>query len=238
MKKKRLLTLMALAVMAVGAWADPTMTLTVKTTDKTPVVIFSATSMSLSTANHWSHTLTIPDANKNKLLEFNATYNDGNGGSDVVSGSCYMQVSEETEVTFYAKYANDKAFVSCDGMSHNFGDSSWRVLGTIKPSIGNETSSVILNIYLTGNQDCQQMADCPQSVGTYYRAGAKYNGTDRLPTGCALRIGAGRMTGWRKPPCMRKPRTLRSPAWDWTPVWKAKKGIQETSISAGIKKTC
>ena len=55
---KRIFVLLCLMVVTMGAWADPTMKLTVKTTDKTPVTVIEAQSMETTDGGvHWSLSL-------------------------------------------------------------------------------------------------------------------------------------------------------------------------------------
>ena len=176
---KRILVLLCLMVVTMGAWADPTMTLTVKDGN---TVIVNAGVMTLTSENHWSFSYVIPEARNNRLLSFTSTYNDG---SDVNSGTCYLQAPQGTTVTFYAKYANSHALVSCDAMDHCFCDAGWCLLGTIKSSIGNVSSSVLFNYYKQ-KQDCQQLANTSNTVGTYFLT--RGDGNKKM-SGCVIKLG-------------------------------------------------
>ena len=194
MKKKRLLTLMALAVMAVGAWADPTptMTLTVKNGD---AVLFSEEmTLNKDKANHWSKSLEITTTDTD--LKFTATYNDGAGGSDVPSGECFFKVSSATTVTFYARYGTFKdkwnkdattTIVSCDAMIINIVENGWKALGTL----GSTNLSTIYNQYGTNLKLFDNTPHSKTPYGTYYFSynnqhqgmGYKVNDVDRKPNG-------------------------------------------------------
>lgn len=175
---KRIFVLLCLMVVTMGAWADPTMKLTVKDGN---TVIVDAVVMTLTSENHWSFSYVIPEERNNKLLSFTSTYNDG---SDVNSGTCYLQAPKGTTVTFYAKYANSHALVSCDAMDHCFCDASWCLLGTIKSSIGNVSSSVLFNYYKA--QACQQLANTSNSDGTYFLTRGAGN---KKMNGCVIKLG-------------------------------------------------
>jgi len=171
MKKKRLLTLMALAVMAVGAWADPTMTLTVKN-GNTVIVNDEVMTSTSEKENHWSKQIVISEGNLNADLTFTATYNDGNGGSDV-SGIGRFKVTSETTVTFYARKVVlqgksgdvDKAVASCDAMFVSINNSKWRALGLLRPSVGAKNNSTIIN---SNNYKVKFFFDTPNGSDTYY----------------------------------------------------------------------
>ncbi len=180
---KRILVLLCLMVVTMGAWADPTMTLTVKDGN---TVIVNAVVMTSRSENHWSFSYVIPEAQNNKLLNFTSTYNDG---SDVNSGTSYLQAPQGTTVIFYAKYADSKALVSCDAMEIGFADVKWRRLGILKPSIGNESSSSLLNIYSSKNMNYHLLSGVRQTPTTYYIAGCKSGGSDRKISSCALKWG-------------------------------------------------
>ena len=180
---KRILVLLCLMVVTMGAWADPTMTLTVKEGN---TVIVNAVVMTSRSVNHWSFSYVIPEAQDNKLLNFQSTYNDG---EDVNSQVSYLQVSGGTTVTFYDKYADSKALVFCDAMEIGFADVKWRRLGILKPSIGNESSSSLLNIYSSNNMNYHLLSGVRQTPTTYYIAGCKSGGSDRKISSCALKWG-------------------------------------------------
>ena len=194
MKKKRLLTLMALAVMAVGAWAQeptptPTMTLTVK--NGVAVLFSEIMTLNKDKANHWSKSLKITTTDTN--LTFTATYN--NGGDNVESETCRFKVSSATTVTFYARYGTfrnksnngdtNNALVSCDAMFVSVNDAGWKALGTLPPSIGNTSVSTIMNVYTnTGLKFFDDTHNNP-FAGTYFfsyknnfQAGLCYNRVD------------------------------------------------------------
>lgn len=177
---KRILVLLCLMVVTMGAWADPTMKLTVMDGSTTVV---DAQDMNLTSENHWSFSYVIPEAQNNKLLSFTSTYNDG---SDVNSGTSYLQAPQGTTVTFYAKYADSKALVSCDAMEIGVADVKWRRLGILKPSIGNESSSSLLNIYSSNKMNYHLLSGVRQTPTTYYIAGCK-SGSDRKINSCALK---------------------------------------------------
>ena len=195
MKKKRLLTLMALTVMAVGAWAQeptPTMTLTVKDGDE---VLVNAEAMTLNKdkANHWSKSLEITTLNKD--LTFTATYNDNNGGDNVESGTCRFKVSSATTVTFYARYGTfrnkwdngdtNNALVSCDAMFVSVNNAGWKALETLPPSVGNTSVSAIMNVYTNTGLKFFDDTHNNTFAGTYFfsyknnfQAGLCYNRVD------------------------------------------------------------
>ena len=167
MKKKRLLTLMALAVMAVGVWADPTMTLTVK---RGGTIVQNAVDMTMTSTDHWK--LDNISLSKNTEYTFFATYNNG---SDVSSLTSYITPTDDVNVTFYAKRitvsSTDKCIVACDGMTQSFCDSSWRLLARLTPNIGQtESNEVYLNLYDGGNQAYQQLSrnDNTPAAAVYY----------------------------------------------------------------------
>ena len=168
MKKKRLLTLFALAVVTVGAWANPTMKLTVMNGNTTVV---DAQDMILTSENHWSKQIVISEGNLNANLTFTATYNDGNGGSNVVSGTGRFKVTSETTVTFYARKVVvkgvDKAVASCDAMFVSINNANWKALGLLRPSVGAKNNSTIIN---SNNYGIKLFNDTPNSNAsqTYY----------------------------------------------------------------------
>lgn len=193
MKKKRLLTLMALAVMAVGAWADPTMTLTLQQYNNSTKVwdnIHSeAMTLNKDKENHWSKSLEITILNTN--LKFTATYNNGAGGSDVPSGECFFKVSSATTVTFYARYGTFKdkwnnnattTIASCDAMIINIVDAKWKALGTI----GSTNLSTIYNQYGASLKLLDNTLDKKDTYYLNYKnqhkgIGYKVNDVDRIP---------------------------------------------------------
>ena len=196
MKKKRSLTLMALAVMAVGAWAQeptPTMTLTVKQYNTSSRVweIFQSEAMTLNKdkENHWSKSLEISTTNTN--LQFTATYNDGAGGDEKTSGISYFKVSSPTTVTFYARYGTFKnkagsdenaTIASCDAMIINIVDAKWKALGTI----GSTNLSTIYNQYGASLKLLDNTLDKKDTYYLNYKnqhkgIGYKVNDVDRIP---------------------------------------------------------
>lgn len=200
MKKKRLLTLMALAVMTVGAWAQeptPTMTLTLKDGSTTFV---NAEPMTSDSENHWSLSKSI--SRYNKRLTIQVTYN-----SSVNSGYSNFSIPGDTptDVKFYARYVPDqgqgKVIVTCDALDHAFCDANWKVLGIIPASLGNSSSSTILNIYQSGSKDYQQLVFLNPTSDNYYLNPAdktnldggavKYNGTLKITGKPSLNLTPG-----------------------------------------------
>lgn len=171
---KRILVLLCLMVVTMGAWANPTMKLTVMNGNTTVV---DAQDMIFTSENHWSKQIVISEGNLNANLTFTATYNDGNGGSNVVSGKGWFKVTSETTVTFYARKVVvkdksnkdvDKAVASCDAMFVSINNANWKALGLLRPSVGAKNNSTIINSNNYGIKLFYDTANGNNASHTYY----------------------------------------------------------------------
>ena len=160
--KKRILTLFALAVVTVGAWADPTMTITVSYKNgNNAIVVLSAVSMTrTSDDHHFSYSYDVPAGEVGKTYYYKATYNNG---TSYESGQNYCTPSSATTIKFYAKFFEgvNKTAVTCDAMTQSFCQNNWKLLGQLKASIGAESVSTLLNIYESGSKAYQQLDGVP-----------------------------------------------------------------------------
>lgn len=162
---KRILVLLCLMVVTMGAWADPTMTLTIKQGDsRIPGMEYNYVMEKVEGEdNLWKKTLTIPATPLANNYNFVVNNKDGNTTVNASAGKGYFRLATESEVTFYALIKDDKVRSSCDGMNIHIGNTNWFVYGIIPSAIGQETSTAYLNITAT-NFEFFPLADIAAST--------------------------------------------------------------------------
>ena len=156
---KRILVLLFLMVVTMGAWADPTMTLTLKRGN----TLVGSYTMSKESENLWKYTKDDLPAN-----DTDGSYNFSVAGVEnesaiVTAGTGYFKISESKTVNFYATVKDvsgtNKVFSSCDGMRVLIANSSFWVIGLIPSSINSKTSCTYFNIDASGTVDFVPLAD-------------------------------------------------------------------------------
>lgn len=167
---------MVLAVMAVGVWADPTMTLTLKS-GSSKVPGFSGTTFAMEKVdgenNLWKYTVTLPANNADGSYNFSVAGVE-NETAIVTAGTGYLKIrgTESQTVNIYATIKNfggtNKVFSSCDGMRVIVGKADYVAMGIIPSSIGNETSSAYFNINAVGSSGKYSFVPLNDIIGTKY----------------------------------------------------------------------
>ena len=170
--KKRILTLFALAVVTVGAWADPTMTLTLKSgNSKVPTLDGTTFVMDKISDNLWKLSFTLPANNADGSYNFSVAGVE-NESAIVTAGTGYFKLNEEKTVNIYATIKNiggtDKVFSSCDGMRVIVGKADYVVIGIIPSVINGETSSTYFSINSVGSNGKYEFVPLGDHVGTKY----------------------------------------------------------------------
>lgn len=165
---KRILVLLCLMVVTVGAWADPTMTLTLKRGNSS----VGSYTMSKESENLWKYTIDNLPAN-----DTDGSYNFSVAGVEnesaiVTAGTGYFKISENKTVNFYATVKDvsgtNKVFSSCDGMRVVVGKADYVVLGIIPSVINGETSSTYFSINSVGGNGKYEFVPLGDHVGTKY----------------------------------------------------------------------
>jgi hypothetical protein len=170
--KKRILTLFALAVVTVGAWADPTMTLTLKSGNSKVSTLDGTTFvMDKISDNLWKLSFTLPANNADGSYNFSVAGVE-NESAIVTAGTGYFKLNEEKTVNIYATIKNiggtDKVFSSCDGMRVVVGKADYVVIGIIPSVINGETSSTYFSINSVGSNGKYEFVPLGDHVGTKY----------------------------------------------------------------------